>query len=111
VREAHAAHLEIPGWLAQGLGTVAAELPGKADELLKHQGSRAEFSLVRRLVHGTIGWPEGASPSASAPVRRGPRLLSGQVRRQQIVAGAQHLIGRRRRSTSMGLQGECVHIG
>jgi hypothetical protein len=60
VREAHAAHVEIAGWLAQGLGVVAAELPGKADELLKHQGSRAEFSLVRRLVYGTICWPKGA---------------------------------------------------
>jgi len=60
VREAHAAHVEIAGWLAQGLGTVAAELPGKADELLQHQGSRTEFFLVRRLVYGTIGWPEGA---------------------------------------------------
>lgn len=59
MREAHAAHVEIAGWLAQGLGTVAAELPGKADELLKHQCTRTEFSLVRRLVYGTIGWPEG----------------------------------------------------
>lgn len=59
-REAHAAHVESPGWLALGLGAVAAELSGKADELLKHQGSRMEFSLVRRLVYGTIGWPEGA---------------------------------------------------
>ncbi len=59
VREAHTAHVEIAGWLAQGLGAVASELPGKADELLKHQGSRTEFSLVRRLVYGTIGRPAG----------------------------------------------------
>ncbi|PTL75415.1 hypothetical protein DAT35_54855 [Vitiosangium sp. GDMCC 1.1324] len=60
VREAHATHVETPGWLARGLGAVAAVLPGKADELLEHQGSGTEFSLVRRLVYGTIGWPAGA---------------------------------------------------
>ncbi|HZI07787.1 MAG TPA: hypothetical protein VEZ71_27460 [Archangium sp.] len=60
VRQAHAAHVEIAGWLAAALGHVAKELPNKADDLLGARTSFGDVQGVLRLVCGTIGWPEGA---------------------------------------------------
>ena len=57
IRAAHDDGLEIAGWLAGALGSVARELPGGAASLLASRPGSWEADLVRRLVHGTIGWP------------------------------------------------------
>ncbi|MFY0572904.1 hypothetical protein ACN28E_55005 [Archangium lansingense] len=76
---AQAEGVEVRAWVGAALRQVAADLPGGAEALVEqrpgsweadlvyqlltecadsaaraHQGSRAEFSLVRRLVYGTI---------------------------------------------------------
>jgi hypothetical protein len=57
IRAAYGDGVEIAGWLAGALGSVARELPGGAASLLVRRPGSWEADLVRRLVNGTTGWP------------------------------------------------------